>query len=82
MLTRATELGDWILPALGTEHGLAMSDYVLGSNPEGNGTGKSNLAQVGSLSLEFTRLSMLTGNEIYFEAVRIHLLSLSLFMLI
>lgn len=70
MLERATELGDWLLPSLGTKHGLAINRYVLGSNPDGLPIGRVTLAEVGSLTLEFTKLSMLTGNEIYYQAVQ------------
>ncbi|TNY21998.1 glycoside hydrolase [Rhodotorula diobovata] len=70
MLDRATELGDWLLPALATDHGLPLARYALGSNPDGGPAGRVTLAEVGSLSLEFTRLSQLTGNEIYFEAAQ------------
>lgn len=70
MLERVIELGDWILPALGTECGLAVGRYALGSNPEGKNAGRQVLSEVGSLTLEFTRLSMLSGKTIYFEAVR------------
>ncbi|KAK4701339.1 hypothetical protein P7C70_g4893, partial [Phenoliferia sp. Uapishka_3] len=70
MLARATELGDWILPALGTKQGLAICRYELGSNPAGGSSGRSVLSEVGSLTMEFTRLSMLTGDETYFLAVQ------------
>lgn len=69
MLERATELGDWLLPSLGTMYGLAINRYTLGSNPAGLDTGRAVLSEVGSLTMEFTRLSMLTGNEIYYQAV-------------
>jgi hypothetical protein len=69
MLERATELGDWLLPSLGTQYGLAINRYTLGSNPAGMNTGRAVLSEVGSLTMEFTRLSMLTGNEIYYQAV-------------
>lgn len=70
MLERATELGDWLLPSLGTRYGLAINRYALGSNPGGLPSGRVTLAEVGSLTLEFTKLSMLTGNEIYYQAVQ------------
>ncbi|BGP36575.1 hypothetical protein JCM10449v2_000476 [Rhodotorula kratochvilovae] len=70
MLDRATELGDWLLPALATEHGLPLARYAIGHNPDGAQAGRSVLAEVGSLTLEFTRLSQLTGNEIYYEAAQ------------
>lgn len=72
MLQRAVELADWILPALGTEYGLLDGGgrYVLGSNPKGRSSGRVSLAETGSLTLEFTRLSMITGDEVYFQAVQ------------
>ena len=69
MLERAVELGDWLLPSLGTKHGLPINRYVLGSNPNGLANGRVMLAEIGSMTLEFTKLSMLTGNEIYYQAV-------------
>lgn len=74
MLARATELGDWLLPALNTKHGLALGRYLLGQNPDGAESGNSCLAEVGSLGLEFFRLSMITGDPIYAEAVRVSFL--------
>ena len=70
MLERATELADWILPALSTRHGLPLGHYELGSNPKGGPSGQSILSEVGSLTLEFTRLTQLTGDQAYFLAVR------------
>jgi len=72
MLQRAVELADWILPALGTEYGLLDGGgrYVIGSNPKGRSSGRVSLAETGSLTLEFTRLSMITGDETYFQAVQ------------
>lgn len=69
MLARATELGDWLLPALGTTSGLAIGRHTMGLNRPGAQSGMSTLSEVGSLTLEFTRLSMLTGDETYFLAV-------------
>ncbi|KAK4057558.1 hypothetical protein OIO90_001203 [Microbotryomycetes sp. JL221] len=70
MLERAIELGDWLLPALGTKHGLPINRYMLGSNPNGLANGRVMLAEVGSMTLEFTKLSMLTGNDVYFQAAQ------------
>lgn len=70
MLERAIEMGDWLLPALNTKHGLAVGRYTIGSNPEGLQIGQSVLAEVGSLTLEFAKLSVLSGNEVYYQAVR------------
>ncbi|KAM0747845.1 seven-hairpin glycosidase [Meredithblackwellia eburnea MCA 4105] len=70
MLTRAKELGDWILPSLGTQYGFPILRYTMGTNPRGSKTGRAVLSEVGSLTMEFTRLSMLTGDETYFQAVQ------------
>jgi hypothetical protein len=70
MLARAVELGDWLLPSLSTRSGLLVPTYKLGSNPNGGLVGQVVFAEVASVSLEFTRLSQLTGDPIYFEAVR------------
>lgn len=72
MLTRAVELGDWLLPSMGTQFGLAIGRYEMGTNPNGAGAGRSVLSEVGSLSLEFTRLSMISGDEVYYQAVSIN----------
>lgn len=70
MLDRAITLGDWLLPSFATYHGLAMNRYAPGFNPDGAKGGRVVLAEVGSCVLEMTKLSMLTGNNIYYEAVR------------
>ncbi|SGZ30687.1 BQ5605_C049g12431 [Microbotryum silenes-dioicae] len=70
MLTRAIELGDWLLPALNTDFGVPKGHYEPGTNPDGTRPGRTSLAEVGSLSLEFTRLSMISGDETYFQAVQ------------
>ncbi|GAA5923490.1 hypothetical protein JCM1841_001535 [Sporobolomyces salmonicolor] len=70
MLERATELGDWLLPSMATSHGLCVPRYTMGLNPDGQKIGRAVLAEVGSLTLEMTKLSMLTGNEIYYQAAQ------------
>ncbi|SCV68306.1 BQ2448_427 [Microbotryum intermedium] len=70
MLARAIELGDWLLPALNTDYGAPSGHYEPGTNPDGTRPGRTSLAEVGSLSLEFTRLSMISGDETYFQAVQ------------
>ncbi|GAA5981560.1 hypothetical protein JCM10908_004153 [Rhodotorula pacifica] len=70
MLERATELGNWLLPAFATEHGLPVNRYMIGSNPNGAHNGRQSLAEVGSMILEMTRLSQLTGDEVYFRAAQ------------
>lgn len=71
MLSRATELGDLLLPALTTDRGIPIGHYCMGANPEGKPAGPAVLAEAGSLTLEFTRLSMITGDDIYYRAVRL-----------
>ncbi|SCV68305.1 BQ2448_426 [Microbotryum intermedium] len=70
MLERAVELGDWLLPALNTRYGVPNNRFFLGTNPSGSRTGTAWLAEVGTLSLEFIRLSMITGDETYYQAVQ------------
>jgi mannosyl-oligosaccharide alpha-1,2-mannosidase len=71
MLERATELGNWLLPALLTPWGFPIAWAKFGST---YGTASTSFAEIASLTLEFTRLSMLTGDNKYFVAVRILLL--------
>ncbi|GAA6031931.1 hypothetical protein JCM8097_003346 [Rhodosporidiobolus ruineniae] len=70
MLARATELGDWLLPSFATLHGLPQNRYTPGFNPDGMKSGRVVLAEVGSCILEMTKLSALTGNEIYYQAAQ------------
>ncbi|BGO96578.1 hypothetical protein NBRC10513v2_000516 [Rhodotorula toruloides] len=70
MLDRATELGNWLLPAFATEFGLPLARYAIGANPDGQRTGRLTLAEVGSMTLEMTRLSQLTGDETYYRAAQ------------
>lgn len=53
------------------QHGRARS--LLDRNPGGTTTRRVILAEVGSLSLEFTRLAQLTGKAEYYHAVRLFL---------
>ncbi|KAK9899350.1 glycoside hydrolase family 47 protein [Cystobasidium minutum MCA 4210] len=68
MLARAKELGDWLLPAFNTASGWPVAGYPLGSNPKGSDVSRALAAEVGSLSMELTRLSQLTGDQVYFNA--------------
>ncbi|KNZ56138.1 hypothetical protein VP01_2489g1 [Puccinia sorghi] len=84
MLQRAEDLAEWILPAFGTSSGFPMSHYQLGSitsadkispyafdrNPLGQKVGRVVTADVGSLTLEFTRLSQLTSHDYYYDLVQ------------
>jgi len=70
MLSRARELGDWLLPSLNTDWGLAVPRYKIGMNPDGGPSGRAVLAEVGSLGMELIRLSMITKDEAYYIAAQ------------
>lgn len=70
MLHRAVELADWLLPAFGTSTGLPVSPYQLGTKPQFYENDKICLAEAGSLTLEFTRLSQLTSKDYYYDLVQ------------
>ncbi|KAH9442651.1 hypothetical protein Pst134EA_031697 [Puccinia striiformis f. sp. tritici] len=70
MLERAEELAEWLVPAFGTASGFPPSRYQMGSNPSGEHTGPVCLAEIGSLTLEFTRLSQLTSKKFYHDVVQ------------
>ncbi|POW09526.1 hypothetical protein PSTT_06722 [Puccinia striiformis] len=86
MLERAEELAEWLVPAFGTSSGLPSSRYQMGSrperivtkiatihrNPSGEHTGRVCIAEIGSLTLEFTRLSQLTSKEFYYDVIKQH----------
>ncbi|BGP18873.1 hypothetical protein JCM10213v2_006953 [Rhodosporidiobolus nylandii] len=70
MLHRARDLGDWLLPSMSTQLGLVQPTYRMGAHSDGGPLGTVCLAEVGSVGLEFLRLSQLTGDPVYFEAVQ------------
>ncbi|KAG0146546.1 hypothetical protein CROQUDRAFT_657175 [Cronartium quercuum f. sp. fusiforme G11] len=70
MLERAEELADWLLPAFGTKLGYPVPRYGLGTNPNGYDVGRVCIAEMGSLALEFTRLSQLTQKPYYYYFVQ------------
>ena len=66
LLTRARELGDGLMPVFGTKTGIAQARTTL---YRGGGSGMATtLAEAGTLQLEFTFLSKLTGDNRYHEA--------------
>ncbi|OAV93851.1 hypothetical protein PTTG_01658 [Puccinia triticina 1-1 BBBD Race 1] len=67
MLERAEELAEWLLPAFGTSSGVPETHYKIGSNPLGAKSGRVMTADVGSFTLEFTRLSQLTSKGFYYD---------------
>ncbi|KAH9811056.1 family 47 glycoside hydrolase [Melampsora americana] len=70
MLRRAEDLADWLLPAFGTDQGFPIPHYQMGFNPNGRSVGRVCLAEMGSLLLEFTRLSQITQKPQYFYYVQ------------
>jgi mannosyl-oligosaccharide alpha-1,2-mannosidase len=72
MLKRARELADLLLPAFGTKFGMPPPHYALGSNINKGRISTIIGAEPGSLTMELTRLSQLTGDlEYYKVALRI-----------
>ncbi|KAI7952474.1 hypothetical protein MJO29_008105, partial [Puccinia striiformis f. sp. tritici] len=67
MLERAKELAEWLVPALVTS---SANRYEIHRNPSGKHTGRVCIAEIGSLTLEFTRLSQLTSKEFYYDVVQ------------
>lgn len=72
MLKRARELADLLLPAFGTKFGMPPAHYLLGSNINKGRISTIIGAEPGSLTMELTRLSQITGDiEYYNVALRI-----------
>ncbi|KAH8724351.1 glycoside hydrolase [Phaeosphaeriaceae sp. PMI808] len=73
LLTQARELGDMLYSAFDTPNRMPISrwDWENGAlNGYQQADGHSISAELGSLSLEFTRLSQLTGDAKYYDAVQ------------
>ncbi|KAF4635523.1 hypothetical protein G7Y89_g2579 [Cudoniella acicularis] len=70
LLQKARQLGDFLLLAFDTLNGVPVPYYFWEKSGEQlHGEIGVQIAQIGSLSLEFTRLSQLTGERKYFDAV-------------
>ncbi|KAF2498010.1 class I alpha-mannosidase-like protein [Lophium mytilinum] len=72
LLKKATELGDMLYVAFDTPHRLPITrwDWENGALSGSQEAPVSVLsAELGSLSLEFTRLSQITGDDKYYDAV-------------
>ncbi|OAA55117.1 mannosidase MsdS [Cordyceps fumosorosea ARSEF 2679] len=65
LLTQAASLADTLSIAFDTPSGIADGYLVLNPSRKISGAASSNLAEVGTLILEWTRLSDLTGNPKY-----------------
>ncbi|TVY68638.1 Endoplasmic reticulum mannosyl-oligosaccharide 1,2-alpha-mannosidase [Lachnellula suecica] len=72
LLDKAVELGDILLGAFDTPNRMPILYYywkpAFASQPH-RASQRSNLAELGSLSMEFTRLAQLTHNPRYYDAV-------------
>lgn len=72
LLSKATELGDILYKAFDTPNRMPMTrwHWKAAGSPKGSEASDTALvAEVGSLTLEFTRLSQLTGDSKYYDAV-------------
>lgn len=72
LLTKAAELGEMLYASFDTESRIPVSRWnwtssLVGEHQQPNGA--VIVAELGSLSLEFTRLSQLTGDPKYFDAI-------------
>jgi mannosyl-oligosaccharide alpha-1,2-mannosidase len=72
LLDKATELGDMLYAAFDTPNHMPVTRWnwrkgALGTNQEAEK--RCLLAEVGSLSMEFTRLSQLTGDDRWYDAI-------------
>lgn len=70
LLKKADQLGEFLLQAFKTPNGIPVP-YYSWETPKKKLSGKYGVlvAQIGSLSLEFTRLAQLTGKQKYFAAI-------------
>ncbi|KAL2061225.1 hypothetical protein VTL71DRAFT_7498 [Oculimacula yallundae] len=73
LLQKATQLGDFLTKAFNTENGLPVPYYWWKNGTSGKLPGQDNviIAQVASLSMEFIRLSQLTGNKTYAAQIQV-----------
>ncbi|CAK7212991.1 hypothetical protein SBRCBS47491_001651 [Sporothrix bragantina] len=73
LLSKATELGDMLYLAFDTPNHVPVTRWKMNDRRKGEPQTphKSSLvSELGSLSLEFTRLSQLTGNPKYYDAIQ------------
>lgn len=70
LLDRATELADILSKAFNTYSGIPAGRIDPGANPAVYNLGQISIAEAGSMSLEFMRLSQITGNRTYFDLVQ------------
>ncbi|KAL2176967.1 glycoside hydrolase family 47 protein [Thermothelomyces heterothallicus CBS 202.75] len=72
LLRKAVEVGDMLYKAFDTPNRMPIARWDLHAAARGaeQVAGKALLAEVATLSMEFTRLSMLTGDPKWFDAVQ------------
>ncbi|KAJ5701291.1 hypothetical protein N7488_008839 [Penicillium malachiteum] len=72
LLEKARQLGDFLSGAFDTPNGIPQTRWNWSSPALTHESPRENifLAELGSMSLEFTRLSQITGNAKYFDAVQ------------
>ncbi|KJR84282.1 mannosyl-oligosaccharide alpha-1,2-mannosidase [Sporothrix schenckii 1099-18] len=73
LLAKATELGDMLYLAFDTPNHVVVTRWKMNDRRKGISQTphrSSLVSELGSLSLEFTRLSQLTGNPKYYDAVQ------------
>ncbi|OAA66538.1 class 1 alpha-mannosidase [Niveomyces insectorum RCEF 264] len=73
LLQKATELGDMLYVAFDTPNHVPVTRWKMNEARKGRPQTphrSSLVSELGSLSLEFTRLSQLTGNPKYYDAVQ------------
>lgn len=72
LLNKATELGEILMSIFDTPNRMPILHYSWqpkSASERHRAAGNSNFAELGSLSMEFTRLAQLTGEPKYYDAV-------------
>ena len=72
LLPKLVEVGDMLYSAFNTTNGIPCSHCHLGDKPEGEpfaASSQVSMADLGSLYLEFGRLSQVTGDPKYYRAI-------------
>lgn len=70
LLERAKDLGKILGKGFDTPSGLVLGRFDAGYEGDWMMSGRVSLAEVGSMTLELTRLSQVTGDRWYFDKVR------------
>jgi mannosyl-oligosaccharide alpha-1,2-mannosidase len=71
LLEKSIEVGEMLYAAFDTPNRMPITRWNAGTDPsQTEALERSLVAEIGSLSLEFTRLSQLSGDSKYFDAVQ------------